>query len=125
MTADINRSTSLGLPSWGLYPFDDGARQHVEVRAKEESLARAIAEIVIIGVDHCADLSRAAGIESTITSPRSLWPNRGEMDNRPILGSGYKRINRVKPIAPAVPESAAGALRYGSVSLGLSEGRTA
>jgi cholesterol oxidase len=41
----------------------------------------------------------------------ALWPNRGEPDPRPALGSGYERIAPVAPGKPAVPEAAPGALR--------------
>ncbi len=41
----------------------------------------------------------------------ALWPNRGEPDPRPELGSPYQRIEAVPPRSPAVPESAPGALR--------------
>ena len=41
----------------------------------------------------------------------SFWPNKGEVDPRPPLGSGYRRIEPVAPGAPVVPETAPGALR--------------
>ena len=40
----------------------------------------------------------------------SLWPNKGEVDQRPSLGSGYVRLEPVAPRRPAVPASAPGAL---------------
>lgn len=40
----------------------------------------------------------------------SLWPNKGERDPRPPLGSPYRRINSVPPVAPAVPADAPAAL---------------
>ncbi|MDT5137206.1 MAG: hypothetical protein QOD58_1468 [Mycobacterium sp.] len=43
----------------------------------------------------------------------ALWPNKGEPDPRPPLGSGYVRISPVAPIRPAVPASAPGALLTG------------
>lgn len=39
------------------------------------------------------------------------WPNRGEADPRPELGKKFEIVPPVKPINPAVPESASGALR--------------
>jgi cholesterol oxidase len=42
----------------------------------------------------------------------SLWPNKGEPDPRPPLGSGYVRVSPVAPRAPAVPATATGALRF-------------
>ncbi len=41
----------------------------------------------------------------------AFWPNKGEADPRPALGSAYERIAPVAPKAPAVPASAPGALR--------------
>ncbi len=41
----------------------------------------------------------------------SFWPNKGEADPRPALGTPYQRIAPVPPAHPAVPESAPGALR--------------
>jgi cholesterol oxidase len=41
----------------------------------------------------------------------ALWPNKGEDDPRPALGSAYERVSPVPPAAPVVPESAPGALR--------------
>jgi len=41
----------------------------------------------------------------------SLWPNKGDADTRPPLGSGYERIDPVPPHRPAVPAGALGELR--------------
>ncbi|MFB7874383.1 GMC oxidoreductase [Nocardia sp. NPDC056064] len=41
----------------------------------------------------------------------AFWPNKGEVDPRPALGSAYERISPVVPAQPAVPASAPGALR--------------
>lgn len=41
----------------------------------------------------------------------ALWPNRGEPDPRPPLGSAYARVEPVPPHTPAVPDTAPGALR--------------
>ncbi|RZU53751.1 cholesterol oxidase [Krasilnikovia cinnamomea] len=41
----------------------------------------------------------------------SFWPNRGEADPRPALGSPYQRLAPVAPVRPAVPAGAPGALR--------------
>ncbi|MBO0805657.1 MAG: GMC family oxidoreductase N-terminal domain-containing protein [Nocardiopsaceae bacterium] len=40
----------------------------------------------------------------------SLWPNRGEPDPRPPLGSPYRRLAPVPPKTPAVPSGAPAAL---------------
>ncbi len=82
---------------------------------------------VVDGSTLSANLGVNPSLSITAQAERamSLWPNRGEVDNRPALGSAYKRINPVIPVHPAVPESAPGALRYGAVPLGLPKGRTA
>jgi cholesterol oxidase len=41
----------------------------------------------------------------------SLWPNKGEPDTRPPLGSGYERVDPVTPHRPCVPAGAPGELR--------------
>lgn len=41
----------------------------------------------------------------------ALWPNRGEADPRPPVGSPYRRVAPVPPKNPVVPEAAPGALR--------------
>jgi cholesterol oxidase len=40
----------------------------------------------------------------------ALWPNKGEGDPRPPLGSAYRRLDPVLPQRPAVPAGAPGAL---------------
>ena len=41
----------------------------------------------------------------------ALWPNLGDADPRPPLGSAYERISPVAPVSPAVPPTAPAALR--------------
>ncbi|MDT7783116.1 MAG: cholesterol oxidase, partial [Pseudonocardiales bacterium] len=41
----------------------------------------------------------------------SLWPNKGEQDQRPGQQEPYRRINPTKPKNPAVPDQAPAALR--------------
>ncbi|NKQ57432.1 GMC family oxidoreductase [Amycolatopsis sp. K13G38] len=41
----------------------------------------------------------------------SMWPNKGEADERPPLGARYRRLAPVAPKNPVVPEAAPGALR--------------
>ena len=41
----------------------------------------------------------------------SLWPNKGDEDTRPPLGSGYERIDPILPHRPVVPAGALGELR--------------
>jgi cholesterol oxidase len=40
----------------------------------------------------------------------SLWPNKGDEDIRPPLGSGYERVDPVTPQQPIVPAGAPGEL---------------
>lgn len=41
----------------------------------------------------------------------SFWPNKGEADQRPPVGSGYKRLAPIMPHKPFVPTGAPGELR--------------
>jgi cholesterol oxidase len=41
----------------------------------------------------------------------SLWPNKGDADIRPPLGSSYERLNPIMPHRPVVPAGAPGVLR--------------
>lgn len=41
----------------------------------------------------------------------SFWPNKGEADPRPPLGSGYQRLAPVMPRKPVVPKGAPGEFR--------------
>ena len=47
----------------------------------------------------------------------SLWPNKGEVDQRPPLGAPYQRITPVTPKNPVVPDYAYGALRLPIVEI--------
>jgi cholesterol oxidase len=47
----------------------------------------------------------------------SFWPNKGDADTRPPLGSAYERIQPVAPASPAVPPTAPAALRLPLVAL--------
>jgi len=41
----------------------------------------------------------------------SMWPNKGDIDNRPMQGAEYKRIAPVAPHLPFVPAGAIGELK--------------
>ena len=41
----------------------------------------------------------------------SVWPNKGEADPRPPLGSGYNRLKPIMPHKPMVPAGAPAELR--------------
>jgi cholesterol oxidase len=43
----------------------------------------------------------------------AFWPNKGDPDPRPPLGTAYRRLDPVAPRAPVVPEGAPGALDLG------------
>jgi cholesterol oxidase len=47
----------------------------------------------------------------------ALWPNKGEQDPRPALGSEYVELAPIAPRAPVVPASAPGALRLPIVGI--------
>jgi len=69
---------------------------------------------------HVADgaaISANLGVNPSLTitaqaeRAMAFWPNKGEPDTRPELGSAYERISPVAPASPVVPEGAPGALR--------------
>ncbi len=68
---------------------------------------------------HVADgsaISANLGVNPSLTitaqaeRAMSLWPNRGETDQRPAPGQPYQRVDPVAPVAPAVPAGAPAAL---------------
>jgi cholesterol oxidase len=50
-------------------------------------------------------------ITALVERAMSLWPNKGDVDTRPPLGSGYDRVDPVMPHRPVVPAGAPGELR--------------
>ncbi|UMB71141.1 GMC oxidoreductase [Mycobacterium paraterrae] len=68
---------------------------------------------VIDGSTITANLGVNPSLTITALAERatSLWPNKGEPDPRPPLGSPYVRVAPVAPTRPAVPASAPGALQ--------------
>ncbi|MGH3489645.1 MAG: GMC oxidoreductase [Actinopolymorphaceae bacterium] len=64
-----------------------------------------------------ASVSANLGVNPSLTiaaqaeRATALWPNRGDADPRPPLGSSYVRIEPVAPRHPVVPAAAPGALR--------------
>jgi cholesterol oxidase len=68
---------------------------------------------VVDGSAISANLGVNPSLTITAQAERAMafWPNRGEPDPRPGLGSPYRRIEPVPPRSPAVPEAAPGALR--------------
>ncbi|RYP82435.1 GMC family oxidoreductase [Nocardioides guangzhouensis] len=75
---------------------------------------------------HIADgsaISANLGVNPSLTitaqaeRAMAFWPNKGEADGRPPLGSGYAVVPPVAPARPVVPESAPGALRLPIVGI--------
>ena len=68
---------------------------------------------VIDGSAISANLGVNPSLTITAQAERALafWPNKGDADPRPPLGSAYQRIAPVAPRNPAVPTAAPGALR--------------
>lgn len=75
---------------------------------------------------HIADgsaISANLGVNPSLTitaqaeRAMSFWPNKGEQDPRPALGSEYERVAPVEPVSPAVPSSAPGALHLPIVAV--------
>ena len=82
---------------------------------------------VVDGSTLSANLGVNPSLTITAQAERAmaLWPNKGEVDPRPPLGTPYARIAPVFPVRPAVPESAPAALRHAPVPLGLPPVRSA
>ncbi len=70
---------------------------------------------VVDGAAVSANLGVNPSLTITAQAERAmaLWPNRGDPDPRPPLGSPYQRVAPVAPVRPIVPPSAPGALRIG------------
>ena len=68
---------------------------------------------VVDGSAISANLGVNPSLTITAQAERAMafWPNKGESDPRPALGTPYERIAPVHPNRPAVPPSAPGALR--------------
>ena len=47
----------------------------------------------------------------------AFWPNLGDADPRPPLGSSYRPLRPVEPHQPAVPATAPGALRLPAAAI--------
>jgi cholesterol oxidase len=72
---------------------------------------------VIDGSAIAANLGANPALTITAQSERAvaLWPNKGEPDPRPPLGSTYQRVSPVGPRDPIVPENAPAALRLSAI----------
>ncbi len=70
---------------------------------------------VVDGAAVAANLGVNPSLTITALAERaiSLWPNKGEPDQRPPAGSRYKRIPPIRPLYPVVPEHAPAAYTIG------------
>jgi cholesterol oxidase len=68
---------------------------------------------VVDGAAVTANLGVNPSLTITAQAERamSFWPNKGEADARPPLGSAYSRVPAVSPHRPAVPAGAPAELR--------------
>jgi cholesterol oxidase len=68
---------------------------------------------VVDGSAVSANLGVNPSLTITAQAERAMafWPNKGEADPRPALGSTYRRVAPVEPKNPVVPDAAPGALR--------------
>ena len=68
---------------------------------------------VVDGASISANLGVNPSLTITAQAERamSMWPNKGEVDARPELGSTYRPVVPVAPVHPAVPAGAPGELR--------------
>jgi cholesterol oxidase len=75
---------------------------------------------VVDGAAISANLGVNPSLTITAQAERAfaLWPNRGEADARPALGTAYVPVPPVPPASPVVPAGAVGELRL-PVPLGL------
>jgi cholesterol oxidase len=69
---------------------------------------------VVDGSALTANLGVNPSLSITAQAERAmaLWPNKGEADQRPPLGSEYARLDPVAPRDPVVPPTAPAALRH-------------
>jgi cholesterol oxidase len=74
---------------------------------------------VVDGSAISANLGVNPSLTITAQAERAMayWPNKGEEDTRPALGSQYRQIAPVAPKAPVVPADAPGALHLPIVAV--------
>jgi cholesterol oxidase len=73
---------------------------------------------VVDGAAVSANLGVNPSLTITAQAERaaSLWPNKGDVDQRPPLGAPYERLAPIPPRSPVVPADAPGALRLQPVA---------
>lgn len=74
---------------------------------------------IVDGSTISANLGVNPSLTITAQAERALsfWPNKGEEDARPAIGSEYQRVAAVTPAKPVVPAEAFGALRLPIVDI--------
>jgi cholesterol oxidase len=74
---------------------------------------------VVDGSAISANLGVNPSLTITAQAERAMafWPNKGDLDPRPPLGSPYQRVSPVPPAEPAVPATAPAALRLPIVAI--------
>ena len=74
---------------------------------------------IVDGSAISANLGVNPSLTITAQAERAMafWPNKGEPDPRPALGTTYTPVPAVAPAHPVVPESAPGALRLPIVAV--------
>ncbi|GAA0953201.1 GMC family oxidoreductase [Kribbella koreensis] len=74
---------------------------------------------IVDGSTISANLGVNPSLTITAQAERALafWPNKGEEDSRPALGSEYQRLTPVAPANPVVPVDAPAALRLPIVTI--------
>ncbi|GIH72057.1 GMC oxidoreductase [Sphaerimonospora thailandensis] len=79
---------------------------------------------IVDGSAISANLGVNPSLTITAQAERAMafWPNKGDRDPRPALGSGYVRLSPIAPARPVVPASAPGALRLPIVEITHSPG---
>jgi cholesterol oxidase len=78
---------------------------------------------IVDGSTISANLGVNPSLTITAQAERALafWPNKGEEDSRPAVGSEYRRVAPVTPQHPVVPAEASGALRLPIVEITQSQ----
>jgi cholesterol oxidase len=68
---------------------------------------------IVDGASVTANLGVNPSLTITAQAERamSMWPNKGDVDSRPLQGVSYKQIAAIAPTSPFVPAHAPGALR--------------
>jgi len=74
--------------------------------------------LVVDGASISANLGVNPSLSIAAQAERaaSLWPNKGENDQRPLQGDTYVRLSPIAPKRPVVPADAPGGLRWAPVN---------